>query len=100
MNSNRYSGPDATRARLRATVSTIDREMSSLRGPAPDHLGSRAVKALSLAWTDLVKQLALGPAPELRGCPACEQLVMRAATLCHFCWRKLTPPPIGAGAAG
>ena len=47
--------------------------------------------ALQTAWRDLVERLALGPAPELRTCPTCGQIVMRAATLCGHCWHRLTP---------
>jgi hypothetical protein len=44
------------------------------------------------AVTDLVDQLALGSEPEVRECPVCKHIGMRAATLCGYCWTKLTPP--------
>lgn len=48
--------------------------------------------ALKEAWAALVGALALGPAPELRDCPACGKSGMRAATRCGYCWVALTPP--------
>lgn len=29
--------------------------------------------------------------PALRDCPACKKSVMAAATLCGYCWTRLTP---------
>ena len=92
MNSLRLSAPDAARSRLRATVATIERE--SLRLPSEvTHDGSRGPpNGLAASWADLVAQLALGPEPEVRECPVCKHVGMRAATLCGYCWTKLTPP--------
>ena len=47
--------------------------------------------ALRAAWTTLVNLLALGPAPELRECPACGKVGRRAARLCGYCWIELPP---------
>ncbi len=78
---SRQSVPDAKRSQLRATVATIERELA--------RLPLEAVLQASVA--DLVQQLALGPEPEYRKCPVCQQVGMRAATLCGRCWHKLTP---------
>jgi hypothetical protein len=47
-----------------------------------------------------VGQLALGPEPEYRQCPACQHTVMRVATICGHCWTKLTPPAAPESIAG
>lgn len=47
---------------------------------------------MAAAWAELVAQLALGPEPEVRECPVCKHVGMRAATRCGHCWTKLTPP--------
>jgi hypothetical protein len=46
---------------------------------------------LFAAWAALVDELALGPEPELRVCPACNRVVMLAATQCGYCFGVLTP---------
>ena len=79
---SRQSVPDAKRSRLRAAVATIERELAQLP-PA---------EALRASVAELVQQLALGPEPEYRQCPVCQQVGMRAATMCGRCWNKLTPP--------
>jgi hypothetical protein len=80
-------GPDAARARLRAVVANIDHEL--LRLPRRT-TGPEEANGLFDSWSALVKQLALGPAPDLRRCPKCNNLGMRAATLCGYCWSKLS----------
>ncbi len=92
MNGLRVSVPDEVRSRLRATVATIEREIARLPGQVPDDGQSRPSDLLA-SWHDLVEQLALGPEPELRECPVCGRIGMRTATLCGFCWTKLTPLP-------
>jgi hypothetical protein len=76
-----FDGSDVERERLRAVVATIDREMS----------GASTTGALSASWAELVKLLGLGPAPDVRECPSCHRSAMRAATLCGYCWTKLSP---------
>jgi hypothetical protein len=81
---------DAARDHLRALVATIDQEISRLppRGdakPADDHV----ISGLRASWLELVKALALGPAPETRTCPVCGTTGMRAASRCACCWTKL-----------
>jgi len=72
---------DKSQAALRSLVAVVERELTSLAPP----------EALRGAWDGLVKVLALGPAPDLRPCPSCNELGMRAATRCSRCWSSLTP---------
>jgi hypothetical protein len=91
MISSRDSAPDSRRSRLRASFAAIEIELARLPGPATD---------LGASVADLSQQLALGPEPDVRPCPACSRIVMRAATLCGHCWTKLTPPSGPEGVAG
>jgi hypothetical protein len=88
MRDQELEGPDAARARLRAVVATIDHEL--LRLPRRT-TGVEEIDGLFDSWSVLVKQLALGPAPQLRRCSVCNHLGMRAATLCGYCWSRLSP---------
>lgn len=92
MNPSRVSHQDATRSRLRVTVATIERELSRLRRQEEAD-GNSSSDGLLTSFADLVDQLALGPEPEVRECPVCNSIGMRAATLCGNCWATLTPPP-------
>jgi hypothetical protein len=89
---------DAEAAVLRLLLGDIDREIAALFGPAPPD-GTLASATLRASWARLVGVLALGPAPELRACPACHSDCRRAATLCGNCWARLPPVPSGADAA-
>lgn len=104
MNSPQFSVPDSARSRLRATVATVDheirREISRLPIQITDDDGKKPTNGLAASWADLVEQLALGPEPEVRECPVCKHIGMRAATLCGHCWTKLTPPPGRDGIVG
>lgn len=64
---------------LRTLVSVIESELADA-APAD---------ALRVAWAQMVEILALGPAPELRECPICGGIGMRAATRCMYCWSTL-----------
>jgi hypothetical protein len=75
---------------LRPIVETLDREMR--RFLALENVGGGDPTALLASWAKLVELLELRPAPELRKCPFCGRIVMRAATSCGTCWRKLEPP--------
>lgn len=92
MNSQRFLVPDAARSRLRATVATIEDEISRLPNQGRDVNSGSPPNGLLASFTDLVEQLALGPEPEVRQCAVCKHTGMRAATLCGYCWTKLTPP--------
>lgn len=78
---------------LRPIVENVDREMSRLVLRSGADSGDTT--ALLTSWATLVEFLALGPPPDLRTCPFCGGIGMRAATLCGRCWRKLVPcaPP-------
>jgi hypothetical protein len=78
---------------LRPIVENVDREMSRLLA-RPDSDAT----ALLASWAELIEYLALGPAPELRACPFCGSVGMRAATRCGTCWKKLDPPAPAASA--
>ena len=48
-------------------------------------------QALTSAWGLLLQHLALGPAPDTFPCPHCSRAIMRAASLCGYCWSRLAP---------
>ncbi len=71
------SPAEATRSRLRINLAALAKGL-----PA----------ATQGAYDELVKDLDLGPEPELRDCPHCKHTGLKAATRCGRCWAKLTPP--------
>lgn len=81
----RYFGPDPRMSRLRAILTALGKEVEHV----PD---GPTARPLTEAYRALVSELALGPEPEVRGCPSCGTIGMRAATICGNCWTKLTPP--------
>jgi hypothetical protein len=88
--------PDGDRIKLRAIVTTIEREISHLAKPA----ATKAMDDLLVSWAELVNLLGLGAAPDLRLCPVCHHSGMRAATRCGFCWTRLAPlAEVDAGAS-
>jgi hypothetical protein len=72
---------------IRALVDAVERDVSRLRA---DHGDASA--ALVHSWAALVDWLALGPTPQVRGCPRCGSTVMLEATTCGYCWARPTPP--------
>ena len=78
---------DTQRTGLRVIMSTIDRLLAD---PATPLTADR----LRPSWASLVQALALGPEPELRECPRCGKMGMRAATRCGFCWGVLDAPAL------
>lgn len=82
---------DAARSRLRATVTTMAREIARLPKQTAGGDGESPTHELAAAFADLVAQLALGPEPETRKCPVCKHVGMRAATRCGYCWATLVP---------
>jgi hypothetical protein len=97
MNKSTFPPPDAARSRLRALVAAVDSEIVRLTLPITMADGNAAPNDLRASWDDLVEQLALGPEPEVRECPVCHHLGMRAATVCGYCWTRLTPPAANGG---
>jgi hypothetical protein len=81
---------DKSVATLRTLIAEIERNLTST-APAGE---------LRAAWTQMVAILALGPAPELRDCPVCGEVGMRAASRCMRCWSLLTPPPSASAPGG
>ena len=63
---------------LRALVARMQEQVTSSGGAD-----------LGKAWDSLVAHLALGAAPDTRACPHCQKTIMKAATLCGYCWTKL-----------
>lgn len=89
---------EVRRAGLRAIVAAVDREIAKLRATAPAGGDERPGGDPALSRAELADALALGSAPELRKCPLCHGVGMRAATRCGSCWTKLPPlPPPGVG---
>ena len=74
---------------LRPIVEALDREMARLHANG-DVPGADAT-ALLASWAKLIEYLALRPPPELRVCPLCGGVGMRAATWCESCWGSLEP---------
>ncbi len=72
---------DAETARLRLLIASVDGELA--RTPASEGLKG--------SWAEMMKMLAVGSAPDVRTCPSCANIIMRAATLCGHCWTKLRP---------
>lgn len=72
---------DKSLATMRSLITVMDRELATT--PRSDELRK--------AWTEMVEVLALGPEPQLRTCPSCGEIGMRAATRCSRCWSALTP---------
>lgn len=74
---------DKSVATLRCLVTAIERQFALV--PPPEKVRA--------AWAELVDVLALGPPPDLRTCPTCCEIGMRAATRCIRCWSSLPPLP-------
>ena len=74
---------DRSVATLRSVVKAIERQFAIV--PPPEELRA--------AWAEMIAVLALGPPPELRTCPTCGEIGMRAATRCVGCWSSLPPLP-------
>ena len=77
------SSGDKSVATLRSLVAAIEQQFAVV--PPPEQLRA--------AWAEMVDVLALGPPPELRTCPTCGEIGMRAATRCMRCWSSLAPLP-------
>jgi hypothetical protein len=99
MNSQTASQPDAARSQLRAMVASVEGELARFSGPVTAEFGKSPPDGLRAAWDKLVAQLALGPEPEVRECPVCHHVGMRAATVCGYCWTTLEAPARLAGGA-
>jgi hypothetical protein len=91
--------PYAESTRLRALIAALDAEVARLPRHIATDDGKIGTRSLRAAWTELVGFLAVAPAPDLRQCPYCGNAVMREATRCRDCWKRLTPPDVRASLA-
>ena len=73
---------------LRVAIAAVETNLRAAQGGS-----AAALETLGAAWAELVKLLAVPPAPELRECPACHAKIMRAATLCGHCWERSSAGP-------
>lgn len=70
---------------LRALVARMEEHVAlATRAAASDD----DRRELTRSWGALLAHLNVEPAPEVRACPHCRREIMRAATLCGFCWTK------------
>jgi hypothetical protein len=90
MISRRLNGPDPERSHLRSVVMAVEREVSHLKQVMPRE-SAVLTDGLIENWENLVALLALGPEPQYRPCPFCDNLGIRSATRCVSCWEKLPP---------
>jgi len=83
------SHSEGARNAIRTNVDAVKQAIDRL----PSHTGvdDDALAHLHSVWNNLVECLALGPAPLLRACPNCGQMIMEAATLCGYCWKRPGP---------
>lgn len=88
MNSTKIDHPDAARSRLRTLVAALSHEIDLVASSE-----ASVSPKLRARWSDLVDVLALGDEPEMRACPHCGRIGMRAATRCGFCWQAMTVSP-------
>jgi hypothetical protein len=88
------SVPDSKRSRLRATVAAIEHDLARLPPDVTNDNRATPAEGLRASVADLVAQLALGPEPAYRQCPACKRTGMRVATVCGYCWTRLSPPAL------
>ncbi len=75
-------------------MDALGAEIASLPVEIRDDDGIAHTIDLQARWSTLVALLALGEAPDLSVCPHCQASIMRSATRCRECWRKLDPPPM------
>jgi len=79
---------------LEAGVTTIDGLLADLAGSETAE-EKAAIAELRTSWVSLLELLAARSKPEVHLCPVCGRVVMRAATLCSFCWSKRGPARTG-----
>ncbi len=72
---------------LRALIARMQEQVTLAAGATPTDENK---KNLESAWNSLNGHLAVGPAPDTKVCPTCKHEIMGAASLCGFCWTKLS----------
>jgi hypothetical protein len=80
-----FESRDAKTANLHIVMSVIEHKLAALPGTHD----AETIAELRSFWGELVTLLALPANHELRECPSCHQMAMRAATRCGHCWTKL-----------
>jgi len=75
---------------LRELLATVQTRIDSVSEVSTTADAKERVAALGTAWSALGTHLAVGPAPDTRDCPACKREIMRAASVCGYCWEKLS----------
>ena len=88
MKNQQLISPDPERSYLRSAVMAVDCRMSDLRQIMAGE-PHEAMDRLIDNWEELTALLALGPEPEYRKCPFCDNVGMRLASRCRYCWKKL-----------
>ncbi|HEY2748274.1 MAG TPA: hypothetical protein VGL86_26810 [Polyangia bacterium] len=69
-------------------VALLETHLSAMHQPTLlDHAGaaSRGLQELKELFGPVVAE------PPTRPCPTCGKVIMAAATLCGFCWTKMSP---------
>ncbi len=90
MINRRLNGPDPARTCLRSAVMAVDSGLLRLKQTSTGDFPVGTEQLIEY-WEQLVALLALGPEPEYRPCPFCDNISMRSATRCGACWKKLPP---------
>ncbi|HEV7557668.1 MAG TPA: hypothetical protein VGO00_19520 [Kofleriaceae bacterium] len=84
MASQYFESRDEKNAGLHGVIAVIEKQLT--------HLPSAESGELRESWSQLMRLLDLPPVHELRDCPVCGHVGMRAATRCGHCWTALVPP--------
>ena len=84
MASQFFESRDEKNAGLHGVIAAIEKQLS--------HLPAGQSHELRASWSQLMRLLDLPPVHELRDCPTCGYVGMRAATRCGHCWTALVPP--------
>ena len=75
---------------IHALVAAVDGEVSDIPSFMFNDEGKASIVRLMSAWKSLVDGLAL-PVQPTRVCPTCGKLGMEKATVCGYCWTKVSP---------
>jgi hypothetical protein len=73
-------------------MANLERQLSELALMMQSPEAKLALGGLRDSWTAFVDLLDLPAPTQLRRCPACKHVGMRAATRCGYCWTTLVPP--------
>ena len=73
--------------RLRALVARMEEDVALAARPTATDENRLA---LSQSWAALLTGLDVPPSIAKRACPRCGREIVRAATLCGYCWTRST----------